>query len=83
MAFVDWNESYVIGIKDIDSQHKRLFDLINEFYAAIKDGKIAEGTGKIIEGLLDYTVFHFGFEERMMERQKYAGLAEPGSSSTS
>jgi hemerythrin len=75
MAFVDWDEKYSVGIKDIDTQHKRLFDLINEFYEAVKDGKIAAGTAKVIDGLLSYTVFHFGFEERLMERYSYAGLA--------
>ena len=74
MAFVDWNEKYSVGIKDIDTQHKRLFDLINEFYDSVKEGKVAAGTAKVIEGLLAYTVFHFGFEERLMEKHKYAGL---------
>ena len=75
MAFVNWNESYATGIKDIDSQHKRLFELINEFHDAVKDRKIEDGTAKIISGLLDYTILHFKFEERMMERNQYAGLA--------
>ena len=75
MAFVEWDEKYSVGIKDIDMQHKRLFDLINEFYDAVKNGKVAAGTAKIIDGLLSYTVFHFGFEERLMGRHSYAGLA--------
>ena len=34
MAFIRWNDFYGINVAEIDQQHQRLFDLINELYEA-------------------------------------------------
>jgi hemerythrin len=57
-----------------DAQHKRLFDLINEFYENVKGGQVTAGTVKLVGGLLEYTVYHFGFEENLMQKASYPGL---------
>jgi hemerythrin len=40
--FVDlikWNEFYAVNIKEIDYQHKKLIELINQMNNAMKAGK--------------------------------------------
>jgi hemerythrin-like metal-binding protein len=74
MAFVEWTEKYSVGVKEIDAQHKRLFDLINEFYELVKSGQVKAGTAKVVSGLLEYTIFHFGFEEKLMQKVSYPAL---------
>jgi hemerythrin len=74
MPVVTWDEKYSVKVPEIDAQHKRLFDLINAFYEAIMDKQADDGMKKIIHGLIQYTEFHFQFEERLMERYRYTGL---------
>jgi hemerythrin len=74
MPVVTWDEKYSVKVAEIDAQHKRLFDLINAFYEAIMDKQVEEGMKKIIHGLIQYTEFHFQFEERLMARCRYTGL---------
>jgi len=32
MAFINWNENLSVKIKSIDDQHKKLIEMINDFY---------------------------------------------------
>jgi hemerythrin len=35
MAFFDWEEKYSVGVKKLDAQHKKLFELVSAFYDRI------------------------------------------------
>lgn len=66
---------YSVGIKEIDRQHGILVQLINRLDQGIKR-KISKGTLEdIVNYLADYTVFHFGYEEKLMADNQYPGLA--------
>jgi hemerythrin-like metal-binding protein len=43
---------------------------------AMKEGEAADRIRGLISELLDYTVYHFSQEEKLMEQNGYAGLAE-------
>jgi hemerythrin len=76
MAFFTWNETYSVSHDDFDRQHKRLIDMINELYDAMKQGKGNEALSKLIIGLKGYTVTHFTNEERELAKINYPDLAE-------
>jgi methyl-accepting chemotaxis protein/hemerythrin len=59
------------GISEQDNQHEKLIDLIDQFNDAMQAGKSAEVLGKVLTEQVNYTVFHFGYEERLMGRHKY------------
>lgn len=71
MALLTWNENYSVGIKEIDIQHKKLVELINSLHEGMKIGKGKEILGVILNELVDYTVYHFGFEEKLFEKYGY------------
>lgn len=73
MAFYKWNERFKIGIESIDNQHKKLFEMIDNYYQSFKAGKSKEGLAKLLEDLTDYTKFHFAFEEKYFKKYNYAG----------
>ena len=75
MAFVDWKPEWSVKVAEIDAQHKKLFDLINAYYDGIKAGKADDAVGKAIDGLLDYTKYHFTHEEKLMQKYGYPALA--------
>ena len=71
MAFLDWSDSYNVGIDQIDRQHKKIVSFLNELYAAMQDGKGNDVLGKVLSDLVVYTKTHFATEEKLMERHNY------------
>jgi hemerythrin-like metal-binding protein len=59
------------GIGEQDTQHKKLIDLINQLNDAMQAGHGADVLGKVLNELVNYTVFHFGYEEKLMGQHKY------------
>ncbi len=70
MGYLLWTKDLETGIDVIDSQHKRIVDYINKLYDA-RLNKDFKAIGDIIEGTVDYTISHFGFEEALIEDAGY------------
>ena len=73
MEALQWNETLATGIPVIDEQHKQIVVMVNQLRDAIEAGD-AEAAGQIIPKMVDYTVFHFTFEEELMEMANYSFL---------
>ncbi len=70
-VLIQWGPKYYIGIKEIDNQHKVLVDLINELYSNYGKKSSKQSTSKVLDKLVDYTVFHFGNEEKYFTQFGY------------
>lgn len=75
----NWNVKYETKISEIDSQHKKLFRLINEIESIFEDNKGHLSTNikslfQAVSELEDYTISHFLIEERVMELNLYPNL---------
>jgi hemerythrin len=75
MAFMDWKESYSVGIAAIDGQHKILVGMINTLYEHMKAGKSGEVIEKLLAALIDYTQVHFKTEEDLFAAKGYPQAA--------
>ena len=65
-----WTDSFDTGIAEVDNQHKQIIDYCNQLCDAhAKNDRIA--VGEVIEGLVEYTLSHFAFEESLMEEVAY------------
>ena len=73
MSFITWTLDLDTGFADIDDQHKVLVDKINEFYDVYQTGNVVD-IKIALQELLDYTVFHFDHEEKMLEEANYRML---------
>jgi hemerythrin len=73
MAYMEWTRDLESGLPVIDEQHKRIVEFINELHDASQTGNIDE-TNHVMEGLLNYTVTHFEFEEDLQEKAGYPFL---------
>lgn len=76
MAAID--PKYSIGIPEMDDQHVRWIELIDEFKASAS-GHLLEHAGFVaaqhaLEELLNYTRHHFASEERFIAAHKYPEL---------
>ena len=69
-----WKEKYSVRVKTIDDHHKVLVKYINELNNAMLYEKGRNEIATILEGLVDYTVFHFDYEEKMLEKNGYDDL---------
>ena len=66
-----WKKTYNTGIKEIDDQHKKFFELINKLYSEnSKQRKIAIVSSIIME-LEDYASYHFKYEEDLFTQYNY------------
>ncbi len=68
---IRWNSTYELGVKEIDEQHMKLVDIINDFYNAFATAQAHEKIGDIIGELVNYTVFHFTSEEEIFSNSNY------------
>jgi hemerythrin-like metal-binding protein len=71
MPIMQWNEKMSVGVAALDNDHKKLVDLVNQLYDAIQAGKGNDALGKILDGLINYTVFHFKNEEQLFAKTGY------------
>lgn len=76
MALLNWSDEYSVKIAAIDSQHKKIVELINELHTAMLHAKGKEVIGKVLEDLSSYTVFHFAAEEKLMKQYDYPGYSK-------
>ncbi|WP_026895879.1 bacteriohemerythrin [Clostridiisalibacter paucivorans] len=73
---IRWDDSLILGVAEIDSQHKKLFE---ETYELLD--MCSKGTGKsVIEGkiafLKKYVIEHFESEERLHRKYNYPNTSE-------
>lgn len=70
----EMKEEYLTGIKMIDEEHRRLFEIADEVYELSKNEFIPDkydNIRHIIESLREYTLLHFEHEEAYMESIGY------------
>jgi hemerythrin len=76
MQFLEWKDSYNIGVKEIDNQHRGLFDIISKLFTS----QLYEPDGKyfflMMNTFVEYTQVHFSTEERYMQEAEYPKFAE-------
>jgi hemerythrin len=70
---VEWQDSYSIGIRLVDDQHKELINICNRLHAASALGweKSKDAFMEAIRAAVDYVGYHFSTEEKIMARINY------------
>ncbi len=69
---IKWNKEMELGIPSIDEQHKKLVDLMNEFYEELEEGKKEEAIERFLDELGNYLVYHLDYEEKFLEKIGYS-----------
>jgi len=74
MSRIVWGKRYSVKVANLDDQHRRMAELVNEMNDAINENGERE---KILEGfktLIEYTGGHFAAEEALMKKHDYPDL---------
>ncbi|AND84770.1 bacteriohemerythrin [Clostridium tyrobutyricum] len=76
----EWKDKYSCGIKRVDDEHKKLFEIGQSIYSMIKkeDNQIfyIDEILDSIDELRKYTIYHFEDEERLMQLYEYPGYKQ-------
>lgn len=75
MAFMYWSEDFSVHVEEIDLQHQQLVAMLNDLHSAMIERRGSEVLEKILDGLADYTVYHFSTEEDFFDRYNYPDAA--------
>lgn len=76
MAFINWQDSYSVGVEVIDSDHKLLMSLLNQLHEAVELGQSEDVLGSVLNVLVEYVETHFAREEALMQKANYPDLAQ-------
>jgi hemerythrin len=72
MQFMPWTDDFLIGIAEIDDQHRWLVDTTNKLHDEItKQQRDRNAISEILYGLVEYAINHFIVEEDLFERFGY------------
>ena len=77
MSHITWDDTFSVGVDEIDAQHKIWIDTINDLHDAIYNSssdKLADATNKSVKAMWEYTRFHFQAEETYMTSINYPDL---------
>jgi len=67
MESFQWGEHFITGLSEVDDQHHRLVDIINQFGSLLAENVLhIEDVDRLYNELADYAVYHFQEEEKMM-----------------
>ncbi|MCB2230316.1 bacteriohemerythrin [bacterium] len=71
---IEWKKEYEIGVSQIDTQHKKLVDLLERLRLSLPNGLQNPMVGSALKEIVEYTQTHFRDEETLMRGIRFADL---------
>lgn len=72
-----WEDSLLLGVSEMDSEHKELIEKANVLFEALGDpSKSSEVILDTLDYLAIYVVKHFNSEEKLQKQYNYPGYKE-------
>ena len=68
---IAWSEEYELGNNFVDSQHKKLFELVGNIGKYCFEGRDVDTLSETLDFLLQYTVQHFNDEESLQQKYNF------------
>jgi hemerythrin-like metal-binding protein len=68
---IEWQSGYSVGVKAIDEQHKNFVKIMSELYKSLIAGDSEKSIVMTLDKLIDYSIYHFGTEEKYFKKYKY------------
>ena len=69
MSTFKWDDNFMTGISEVDSQHRTLVDIVNNISDyAINNKKETLDINQLLEQLKNYTMYHFKEEEELARK---------------
>jgi len=68
---IAWSNEFNLGNEQVDMQHRRLFELLNNLVISCMDGEDTAKLQETLDFLVNYTVRHFEDEEALQRQYGY------------
>lgn len=72
MAAFDWDDSFSVGVRQVDQHNQHLFNLLRNINKELIEDTYSLRTKIDFYELSEYIVFHFASEEIWMTKSKYS-----------
>jgi len=72
--FIAWKDEYSVGVAEMDNEHKRLINLINQLQTTVSYSTGRESEVKALDDVLDYTRTHFVNEEKLLAENDFSDI---------
>jgi hemerythrin-like metal-binding protein len=76
MALFEWTNEYSVSVQRFDTEHQRLFAILNELNDAMAEGRGRFVVARVLQELSEYSRWHFSGEESAMRRTGFDGLED-------
>lgn len=76
MPLLVWRDQLSVGSPEIDKDHQKLIDFVNQLNDAVSEAQSEKIVGKILLELIEYTRAHFAREEKLMSAAGYPDFAD-------
>jgi len=74
MPIIEWNNLFLLGLKQFDDDHQQLVRLLNKTYDSFINNEPKSSLSVVIDELVDYAIYHFAEEEHWMKSTGYPEL---------
>jgi hemerythrin len=74
MPIASWNASLSVGVENLDADHRRLIEIMNDVFDAMMLGADSSAARKGLQVLSTYAVDHFNREEEWMAARGFTDL---------
>lgn len=74
MPIVVWCDEYNVNVKEIDTQHQKMLELVNNLHTAVEACVDKNSLQNSLVELVDFTRMHFSTEEQLMKQYDYPEL---------
>jgi hemerythrin len=77
-TIIQWQNSFSVGLRLIDEQHRELIRLANKLFSSCMAGKTKDRDAflEIIHEAVEYIGYHFRIEEKIMIKTNYPDFAK-------
>ncbi len=76
MTIFKWDAGYATNIPFIDEQNQRIFNLLRELHSLIEKEKSKKEIYDTARELFEYSLYHFGEEEKFLRMHGYPLLKD-------
>lgn len=76
MGWIEWQESYRLGIPAVDYEHQELIALLNDLYEGLQGGVDQQSVDAFLGEVYARISSHFALEEKVMRDRGYDHYAD-------
>ncbi|MEL0585946.1 MAG: bacteriohemerythrin [Candidatus Thiodiazotropha sp. (ex. Lucinoma kazani)] len=73
MPIVSWCDEYSVNVGEIDIQHQKMLEIVNNLHTAVEECRDKSILKGLLIELVDFTHMHFSTEERYMNEYDFPG----------